>query len=160
MTKHLTVRMDFPAPVGRVWEMLGDPGYLGGDQQPPAIVTVAEGTSGRVTTVRRTLDVDLPAPFSALFSNGITLDERHQWEPGDSNAARSGTLAITVDGAPASVAGHLSLMSTDDGCALELQADVTVAVPLFGAKAEALIAETLRELLAEQETVGRQWLAR
>lgn len=162
VTTRFEATMDYPAPLARVWTMLGDESYLSAKVGAALSgdFTVDEDGIGRTVRIARTLAVDLPPTARALLGTEISLIETHTWGAADGVGERTADLGVDIAGAPITVTGALALRATATGGQVVVTADITVRVPLFSGMAESLIRDELARAINDEAELGRAWLAR
>ena len=101
---------------------------------------------------------ELPAAARNILGAAATLTERQIWQPANPDGSRLGHINITVAGAPATVAGTLNLVPAGASCHVDIDIDITVAIPLFGGAAEGMVAAQLESIVQRQTEIGEAWL--
>ena len=162
MATELKASMCFHGTPAQVLMMLCNNSYL----EAKCADTVAssyEVTQDHEATqicVTRALEADLPDMAKALLSEQLIFTEIQRWDPlGDQQEAK-GTLHISIKGAPAHISGTLALHPCPIGTCIDISGDISVAIPIFGTKAEKLIAQEVQSICQHEEKIGNEWLSR
>lgn len=96
----------------------------------------------------------LPAIARKIVGDTTRAVLTEQWPD-----SRGGALEIATPGKPMSAKGTIALLEAAGGTSELVELEVTVKVPLIGGKLEALMADTIRNELEVEQTVGAAWLA-
>ena len=119
---------------------------------PGAEVQASEttGDGGVTYTLQHGIDsADLPDMVTKLLPGGrVVIKRTEQWAPADGGYA--GTGRVSIAGTPATAKATMRLGDTDGGSELAVDVQVTVKVPIVGAKVEDAVAEQIRNLLAAE----------
>ncbi|STD06841.1 Protein of uncharacterised function (DUF2505) [Dermatophilus congolensis] len=90
----------------------------------------------------------MPSAAARLAGPTLTVRLTQHWEAATAEGTRTSSVNITAPGTPVTGIGTLNLRPTDpDSCQLELDADITAAVPLFGPSIEKAAAPALVETI-------------
>ena len=125
-------------------------------------MTVTPGADGLTTIAVRSLIPTAAIPAHIRGFVGAHLDVRQVdvWEDAEAGASRA-TIAVEIIGAPVRMTGTITLVpDADGGCTETFAGLVKASVPLFAAAVENGTAAALREAVAAEERVSRDWLAR
>lgn len=129
---------DWPA---RKAEALGD---------GSAVVERVEHPDGGV---RMVVSRELPSGVPGFLERFLPADGRvvqtDEWGPAD-GGGRHGRWSVSIPGAPASLGGTMRLEPTAAGSRYAIEGEVTVRVPLVGAKAERFIGDLVVKLAAKE----------
>lgn len=109
------------------------------------------------------LHLDVPAPAQAARFVGPTMSmiQEMAWSAAAADGTRTGTLKVTVPGAPADIGGEATLRPAGDATTVVTFAGhVTINVPFLGRTLEEATAPYVRDALDAQQVVGNEWLAR
>ena len=96
----------------------------------------------------------------AFVGERLAIVQEVRWGPVDADGARSGTFSITVPGKPVTFEGTARLEPTASGSVIDHAGDLSVRIPLLGARIEKEAAPAILEALDVQARVGRAWLTR
>lgn len=155
---HLISRQEFPADPQRVHAMLTDETFLA------HAAAELGSTDARVaaTSTRTAVEaaVETPTEIKAFVGPTLRIIQEQTWAEPEPDGRRSGTVTITVPGAPVTLVGSAVLAPTDQGSVLTYEGDLSVKVPLLGGRIEAQAAPTILEAFDAQGRVGRTWLQR
>lgn len=155
---RVTVRHTFASDPVRVHAMFMDPDFL----EHACRRLNAEGCRVSVTGDESAVSAAVPSPDAARGFLGRTMPTRlkYVWQPPAEDGSRTGTVQLTVEGAPVLVTGETALRPVAEGTEFALDADVTVNVPLIGRTVEKATAPELARLFKAQAGIGDAWLAR
>jgi hypothetical protein len=156
MPRSLDYRASSVHPAERVYTTMTDRGVLekrlaqmGG---PGAEIQDYEATGdGGVTyTLQHGIDsADLPEMVTKLLPGGrVVIKRTESWTPGETGY--SGTGRVSIAGTPATAKATMRLGDIDGGSELVIDVQVTVKVPIVGAKVEEAVADQIRSLLAAE----------
>lgn len=153
---HLTDVQDFPAPPAAVHALLTDPAFLrqAADAMgaPDATVTASPGATSIAARV------PAPARIRSFVGADVPLVLDVTWGDAAADGTREGTFRLTVPGTPVTAAGTARLAPTASGSTLTQAGEVTVAVPLLGARIEKEVAPVVLAALADQARLARERL--
>jgi hypothetical protein len=98
----------------------------------------------------------LPNAVRSLHRGDLVVWREQTWRPG--RDGYSGTASAEVGGVPGEIRARTELTGDDDGALLRITGEVTVRIPLVGAKLESVIAEQVGNLLRRESEFTEQWL--
>ena len=115
---------------------------------------------GDRVTVRllRVMPPDVPDFVRRFVGDTIDLDQTDLWEPAAADGSRTGSIRISMGGAPVQLTGDMRLTPTDAGSLTSIDAQIKAAIPLFGGKIEKAVHDALLQAVQIEENVGREWL--
>ncbi len=119
----LAALLDEATTVGR-YESVGDTDI--------ELVASGDDADDRTITTRRTVAVDLPGFAAKVLQPTNTMTQTDRWGPADYAGNRHGTFEVSVDGAPVSTSGSMSLTADDDGCVHRIEGKISVSIPIVG----------------------------
>jgi hypothetical protein len=162
MSSQIDYRYSTTFPAAALYGALVDEEYLrarlaelGGREA--SIVSYRTDANGAQFVLRHELDVEgLPPAVAGLLAGRLVLERTENWTVG-----RTGTVDVRVIGAPvpATASGRLAVVDLDGtGSEFQLHADVSVSLPLLGARIEEIVAEKVRELLELESRFTTRWL--
>ena len=161
-----TVTITYPAGTGRTAAMLASPGFQRGRIEGRGLVDVSVDVAprgrGHVTTLRGAVPADrLPSAAARFVRGTVTFEVVESWGEPAEDGSRTGSLDVTVKGAPVRASGALSLApGGEDGTATEtVDLDFSVNVPLVGRKIEEKAVGYVDRVLRDEETRAAAWLA-
>ena len=159
MATKLNAILEFPADAPTVFAMFSEPTYLELKcaQSERGSFTVSQSQSHSLISVERSLD-DIPETYRKFLGTDLVIKEEQTWKL-DSESTFQAELKITIEGKPILLSGTLTLSNTGSGSKLCIDAEVVVSIPLFGAMAENFISEHFSAVLADEQTIGLQWLS-
>lgn len=154
----------YPATAQRVGEMLADPEYVRRKVAASGATSVREQVDGDaagsfVVTTTRTLPPEVvPERYRRFVPGGVTLTFVESWSAPAADGARTGTLTLTIAGAPAKASGTSRLVPTATGTRLTYAGDVAVRIPIVGSSIENAAVRAVDRALAVERDVGLDWL--
>lgn len=160
-----TKKLTYKAPVATVYAMIIDPGFqekrskVGRPQHAEVAVVPGVGDGATVTLTRK-MAIDLPAFLKKVAKPTFTLTEVQTWPDaaGDGAQGRTGTLRATVAGYSGGTTGTMKLSESTGVTTVDINADITVKIPLVGGKIEKVAAGMLDKLLSRDQKIGEDWL--
>ncbi len=117
-----------------------------------------DGDGVRITT-HRVLPPKVPDFVRKFVGDQIDLDEVEHWGPADAAGNRTGTVEVSISGAPVKLQAATALTATATGTSYTVVGTVKASVPLFGRKIEDATAPAVTGALDKEAEVGRDWLA-
>ncbi len=108
------------------------------------------GDGGVTYTLQHGIDAaDLPDMVTKLLPGGrVVIKRTERWAPAD--GGYSGTGRVSIAGTPATAKATMRLGDNAAGSELVIDVQVTVKVPIVGAKVEEAVAEQIRSLLTAE----------
>ncbi len=164
-----TKQFTYAAPAADVYAMIVDPAFqtrrskVGKPDSAEVKITPGPGDGATVSLVRKMkFDMHLPAFVRKKFGGvKFTLTETQVWpDSAGAPADRTGKLTANVQGYSGGAVGTLRLTESAGVTTVNLTADVTVKIPLVGSKLEKVAAGMLDKLLARDQKIGSDWLAK
>ncbi len=155
---QLNHRQEFPAPPERVFAMLTDEDFLRHAAVRMGSPDAKVAASATRTAVEATIDT--PPEIKAFVGPRLSILLDVDWGAAAADGSRSGTFSMAVPGTPVTVAGTTGLVPTASGSELVYDGELTVKVPLLGARIEREAAPAILEALDAQARVGQEWLNR
>ncbi|NKY89009.1 DUF2505 domain-containing protein [Nocardia veterana] len=113
----------------------------------------ADGDRLRAEMVQTIPASELPAAITSVRPGDLIIPRTETYE------GFAGIFEAHVEGAPAKVRGTVTLTGNDTSAQAVVDGTVEVAVPLFGKKIEAVVAEKLLELLAAETDFTNTWIS-
>lgn len=162
---RLSVELRYPAPIDDVGDALTTEEFwrwrAGSTAQEVERLDVGghPGGGSAVTMWSSLAHESLPAPLRGVVATRPQTRRTEVWDPRTGDA-RTGTVALDITGTPVRLSGRMTLRALDGGCLHAYDGELTAAVPLFGARVEAAVAEAVRDILAHEESAGMRWFAR
>lgn len=161
MSTPISVSLEFTASPDQVFAMLSTESYLKAKCVPAlsASHSVTHESDEVVISVTREmgLPANIPDIARSVVGNTLKLTEIQRWKDAQTET-RNGKLNIVVVAGTAEITGTLSLKPHGSGSVLEVNADIMVRVPLFGASLERSIAGTVESVLHAEREIGQAWL--
>ncbi|NKY54060.1 DUF2505 domain-containing protein [Nocardia vermiculata] len=113
----------------------------------------ADGDRLRAEMVQTIPASELPSAITSVRPGDLIIPRTETY------AGLAGSFEAHVEGAPATVRGTVTMTGDDTGSQGVAEGSVEVAVPLFGKKIEAVVAEKLLELLASETEFTNAWIS-
>ena len=164
MATSLSARMPIPADPGAAYALLTDPAYVqavgeatGGQEVVVTVTPTDDG--GAVVASHRVLPAELPSYAKAVVGDSLKLTETRTFGPAAPDGTRSGTAAVSFDGAPVSIKGPLQLVATGSGSELVLDASVSASIPFVGGKIEKVAAEQIERFMRKEAEIAAERLS-
>lgn len=155
MPTPLKVTQEYDAPAADVFALFNDPGFIQGRLEDsgaldPEVVRVDSTDDGVTIVTRQAIPSSaLPSMVASMIQGDPATERTENWKvDGDGYTA---DFAVTVQGAPASLKGTMSLVDAGSGSTLNVVGSAAVPIPIFGAKIEGVIASQIAALLASEE---------
>jgi hypothetical protein len=128
---------------------------IGGPGAKLVDTSVTDGTF-TVNMIQGIAERYLPPLVTKIRHGDLRINRRESWGA-VTNGSAVGTYRVTVDGAPAVIAGKLTLTTEGTGSKLLVEGTVEVDFPLFGGRIEEAIAEQLRRLNVKEDEFTERW---
>jgi hypothetical protein len=157
--------IEYAATPDEVFAILADPAF----QEAKCAATSAlsytasvqpTGDQTVITTERVLPADDLPDFARSLVGETLKVVEKQIWSSAGGDGSRSGTVEMTVPGAPITLKGKLSLRPGGSGSVETLDADLKAGIPLIGGKIEKAAAPPIEEAITIEAQTAHEWLAR
>lgn len=164
---HFNASATYPADPAAVAQLFANPDFVdakiaaSGARDSVKEVSGDPAAAFTVTTTRTLPAEVVPPQYRRFVSGGVTLTLTEAWAAPRGDGSRGGDLHLTIAGAPASATGTCSLdPAGEDGAVLAYEGEVTVSIPLFGAKVERAAVSALEHVMALEREVASSWLHR
>jgi len=123
-----------------------------------AVVSYAEKADGLEYELRQGISADkLPGAVRTVHKGDLIVHRTQIWRP--DGAGYLGASTVEVGGVPGQITARTALDASGDKSVLNILGEVTVRIPLFGAKLESVIAEQVSKLLEHESEFIAKWLA-
>lgn len=124
-------------------------------------VTVStQPSGGAVIRLHRTMPAIVPDFVRPLVGQTIEVVQTDEWNEAAADGSRRGRLTATINKAPVTLSGEISLEPNGDrGCVHRVDVEAKAKVPFVGARIEKAIGELILMAARKEEQVGGQWLA-
>ncbi len=99
----------------------------------------------------------LPGAVRTLHKGDLVVHRTQIWRP--EGAGYLGAATVEVGGVPGQIVARTTLTGSGEKSVLVNSGEVTVRIPLFGAKLESVIAEQVSKLLEREAEFTAKWLA-
>lgn len=114
-----------------------------------------DGERVRAEMVQTIAAAELPSALTSVRPGDLVIPRAETYDSAD----QSGSFEANVEDAPAKVRGTVTMTGDDSSSQAVVEGSVEVAVPLFGKKIEAVVADKLLELLASETEFTNTWIA-
>ena len=129
---------------------------LGGDNA--ALLSYNRTADGLEFELRQGISADkLPGAVRTLHKGDLIVHRTQIWRPEGAGYAGAGT--VEVGGVPGEIVARTALTGEGGKSTLRTTGEVTVRIPLFGAKLESVISEQVTKLLEREAEFTAKWLA-
>lgn len=160
MTTPLTTELRFAANPEVVYQMLQKLSYLelkvAGT--PDATFNVSNQGNTSTITVTRNWVGELPAMAKTFLGDEVVIVEEQVWQPLQANGSATADLNVSIEGAPVKVSATMKLLGNSSSTSILIEGNVKVSIPIFGGKAEEIIANELANVMADEQAAGDLWL--
>jgi uncharacterized protein YndB with AHSA1/START domain len=158
----LRTEQHYDADPSTVFAMLTDEAFLTRKAEATGALR-HEGSvnrDGDRATVRllRVMPPEVPDFVRRFIGDTIDLEQVDTWEPAGADGSRTGSIRISMGGAPVQLTGVMRLTPTETGSRTNTDAEIKAAIPLFGGKIEQAVHDALLQAAQIEESVGRAWL--
>lgn len=153
----------FDRGIDEVWEMFHDPQahvakFTRMGHRDLEVVEEVRTDDALDLTIRRQVDLDVPAVAAKFISPSNTVTSVDHWQRvGDQ--LLSGHYTVDIKGAPAETRGTTRVEADGDGCTYTVELDVKVKVPVVGEKIAKALRPQLEAQMREEFEAAEAWLA-
>lgn len=119
---------------------------------PDATVTV-KGTPAEGFTVNTTMAAPtekIPEKYRRFVPSGVSVTETQTWAQQDLTHY-TGTITMTVSGMPVNLDGTFTLVEVADGCRMDIDGTLKVAIPFVGSQIEKSAEPYISRVFAQEE---------
>ncbi|MGW5716418.1 DUF2505 domain-containing protein [Amycolatopsis sp. NPDC003865] len=102
---------------------------------------------------------NLPQAVRTLHKGDLMVTRTQTWRVSNDGTGRQGNATVEVGGVPGEIAARTALLANGAKTVFRTSGEVTMRVPLFGKKLEAVIAEQVMKLLEREAEFAAKWLA-
>ncbi|GAB3434624.1 DUF2505 domain-containing protein [Phycicoccus ginsengisoli] len=114
-----------------------------------------------VITTERELPADgLPDFAKSMVGPTLKVVETQTWQAARADGSRTGTVSMSVTGAPIALKGTVALAVEGPGTVEHLDADLRASIPLVGGKIEKAAAPAIENAITIEGRTAHEWLAR
>ncbi|MFS3128152.1 DUF2505 domain-containing protein [Nocardioides sp. Bht2] len=152
---RVSVTLTYPgATVDKVAAMLLTPSFRESVCAADKHALGAEvGLAGTTITIDQRQSVgNIPGFAKKFVGDELRIVQVERW-----NGARA-DVDVTIPGKPGQIRGTANLRQDGDTVVEQVELDVEVKIPLVGGKIATLIGDQLRDVLTNEQRLGRQWL--
>lgn len=164
---HLQKALRHPAPPAEVAALLADRSFVeevcaaSGARSWEVEVTGDAAGAFTVTSTRVLPTDELPDVARRFVGETLSLREVDRWDAPGPDGSRTGTLELTVPGAPVRASAALALRGAGSGgTAHSLDGELKASIPLVGARIEKAASVPLLMALDQLEALAGQRLQR
>jgi len=123
-----------------------------------AVVSYTETAEALEYELKQGISADkLPGAVRTLHKGDLIVHRTQIWRP--DGEGYLGAATVEVGGVPGQIVARTALDGSGDKSVLNIVGEVTVRIPLFGAKLESVIAEQVSKLLEHESEFIAKWLA-
>ncbi|AZI59027.1 DUF2505 domain-containing protein [Nakamurella antarctica] len=164
MSTQMTVTQHYAATPEKVFALFGNPVFLAarlaasGGIDPEIVSQTSDNETVELVTRQGIPAAVLPSIIGSFISGDPSTQRTESWKANDAGGYDA-NFKVTIQGAPASLKGTMSLAASGEGSVLHIDAEAIVPVPMFGPKIEKVIVEQVSELLAREEMFTQGQLA-
>lgn len=149
---RIAEEFSYPVPPASVRALLTDVAFreevLAAQKVLRAGASVQQGDGLDIVATEQVQSTDgLPGFVRSFVGDSVSITQVERWND------VSATVECTVPGAPGRVSGTDTLIATATGTLLRVERDITVTVPLVGAKVAELVGTMLTKALHKQDEV-------
>ena len=156
MSTRLTKLLTYDATAEAVTAMLDDQEFREEVLERQRVVRGSATVDGDVVTIEQVRSADdIPSFARSFVGDEILIVQTETW-----TSPTSADVRLAIPGKPGEAVGTLELVESGGTTTETIRLDLTVKIPLVGAKIEQLIAEIVSHALDVEQKVGREWLAR
>lgn len=153
----------FEHSIDDVWAMVHDPAshiakFERMGHRDLEVVEQVQTDGALDLTIRRQVDLDVPAVAAKFISPSNTVTSVDHWQR-DHATKLSGHYTVDIKGAPAETRGTTLVEADGDGCTYTVELDVKVKVPLVGDKIAKALRPQLEAQMREEFDAAEAWLA-
>lgn len=154
---RLSENLNLPMPPEAAAAMYTDPAYTrirGRTLHAESATSEVEGDPAGAFTVTTHLELateGIPDIARSLVGRSVKILEVQSWQAPAEAGARQGTIELTVQGAPASMRGHLELRPAGENSAVSIDGEFTAKVPLLGGRLEKAALPYVTKVLRAEE---------
>ncbi len=156
MSTRLSKQLTYDAPAAAVAAMLDDAAFR---EEVLARQKVARGSvriDGDLVRIEQVRPAgDIPSFARKLVGDEIVIVQTETW-----TSPTSADVELAIPGKPGEAVGTLRLVESGGTTTQVMDLDLSVRVPLVGAKLEKLVAGLFSDALDVEHRVGVEWLAR
>lgn len=152
--KKLTKTLTYDASAEAVAAMLDDPAFR---EEVLAQQKVTRGSvhiDGDVARIEQVRSADgIPSFARSFVGDEIIIVQTEIW-----TSPTGADMTLDIPGKPAEAVGTLTLTESGGTTTETIELAVTVRIPFVGGKAEAMIADLVKQALDVEQRVGVEWL--
>jgi hypothetical protein len=153
------------ASTSATFDMLTDPGYyehlIALIPQSTMVSLDINRVAGTLTwTQRIVVPESVPAMAKRVIGPTMIVVEEHRWSaPAMDTVPTQADIQVRPQNLPAQMGGHMRITSpsSDGRCRVDIQATVTVNVPLLGRQLETLIAQNYLSIVELRSQAALTW---
>ena len=155
MSTRLNKVLTYDATAEAVTAMLDDQEFREEVLERQRVVRGSATVDGDVVTIEQVRSADdIPSFAKKFVGDEILIVQTENW-----TSPTSADVRLTIPGKPGEAVGTLELVESGGTTTESLDLDLTVKIPLVGAKIEQMIAGIFSAALDVEQKVGREWLA-
>jgi hypothetical protein len=154
----------YPRPPADVSVMLADPDFQDAKCKATgalrhAVDVTADGDRLRISTERELPTDRFPDFVKSFVGSSLTVNQVDDWDPPGADGSRTGSITVTVSGAPIRLTGTQRLTVDGTGARTEIVAEVKAKIPLIGGRVEKAAEPAIMGAVKAEQKVASTWLA-
>ena len=155
MSKTITHRLTYDAPLADVTAMLRDPAFREQVCDYQGVLSRDVSVDGSHVTIKQVQAARGIPSFAAKFvGDEITIVQEEEWR-----SPERGDIVVTIPGKPGDMKGTAVLTESGGTTTETVELTIKVGIPLVGGRIEGLIGDLLLKALKAENTVGRDYLS-
>jgi uncharacterized protein DUF2505 len=162
---NISHEITYPAAPDVVSAMTFDPAFQELKcQNTGALAWTADVTpsaAGGPTTVTTTRDMatdQFPDFVKSMVGARLKITEVDRWEAAQADGTRTGTITVSIDGAPIKFTGALHLEPTTAGARATIAGDLKASIPFLGGRIEQAAAPAITAAVRAEQRTATAWL--
>ena len=156
MSTKLTKTLTYDAPAEAVAAMLDDPAFREEVLARQKVLRGSVDIDGDVVRIEQVRSgADVPSFARSFVGDEIVIVQTETW-----TSPTAADIGLAVTGKPGEAVGTMTLTESGTTTTETFDLDVSVRIPLVGAKIETMIANLVGAALDKEHEVGVEWLAR
>lgn len=122
-------------------------------------LTADAGGGAQIKTERQMPTDGFPDFVRSMVGATVDVIEVDDWSAAGPDGGRSGSITVTISGAPLQLTGSLTLQPSADGAVVLVDADLKASIPFLGGQLEKAAAPAILAAVEAEERTAQVWLA-
>lgn len=162
---RIDTRIAYAAPPAEVSTMTFDRDFQARKCEATGAVSyrvdlTAEPTGGAQIKTERKMPTDgFPDFVRSMVGATVDVVEIDDWSAAGPDGGRSGSITVTISGAPLQLTGSLTLRPTPGGAVVTIDADLKASIPFLGGQLEKAAEPAIMAAIQAEERTAQVWLA-